>query len=303
MFLKKIYSTILTIDDVTILYNPDIEAVLMAEFSNRVSKCCYNGSYVVSADRLIRHGIVELDHSGKYANISIEMECTVINYNITEIVVAKIIAFTKVGHIYLTNEHATITVAASNFTSKYKLDDEIPVIISQVQYPVYAKHIIATAMPLRPLPDSCKITITNSESLTSEVADPLFDELAAYEDELAKIEKSDPTKFRLFAKLLRGGVKEGAKKSSTEKSLYNINNHGELKAGETVIRTSSMYYSPYYAVAPQDDSGIRLDKKKLVEIFLNQYKLELINMITLLNIKDHDKIKYIFDAYLSKDEK
>lgn len=290
MLLKKNYTITLTIDKVNDIYTPEIEAAIIAEFNMRYSHKCLYGSYIVSGDSLVRNGFLICDITGNYVNISVEVECTVINYNITEVVVAKVSTIVKSGQLYLTNESANITMNMADDTKHYKLGDIVPVIVAQIQYPIYKNKIVVNAIPFKQLPDSPRFTLTDS-SADDEMVATLLEEITAFEKEIAAFEKKERARYNLFARLLR--------KNTSGKSIYKIQ---DAEEGSTIYRTSAMYYTPFYAIAQTDESAIAVSKKTAVEILLNQYKLELINMIALLNIEDPNKINYIFDSF-RKNEK
>lgn len=290
MILSKIYTITLTIEKVADIYNPDFESVIMAEFNNRYKGRCLYGSYIVSGDELIQHGLIMSDITGNYVNISIEVKCTVINYNVTEVVIAKISTITK-GQIYLTNDHAIIALNSSESTKFYKLGDIVPVIVAQIQYPVLKDKININAQVFRLLPDASKFYINDSGSVNEEIVENLLDEIAEIEGQLNSLEKQNRGKYNYFLKFLR--------KNTQGKSIYKIR---DIQEGEVIYRTSAMYYSPLYAVSQPDETAIKISKKSAVELLLGQYKLELINLLALLNIEDPAKISYIFDLY-RKDEK
>ena len=307
MFLTNELEFNLVSSEIDLIYNGNIDELILHHIKNHYEKTCYKNQYIFSINKIIKRSninIIRRDLDCK-VRIFVVIEATVIKYDeldtITTMKISQIIKKGKISMIDMLeckNDHALALLPLNESMVEYKVGDVIPIKIGKMTYKIGRHHISISAYPF--LPHQVNNIIYQIDSLTSEEKSyllkniiPIYNNIMEKKNDLYK-SKEFKIRFDYFTELIYPYVKDKSKeiKSRNIKNLFDLETSGYIKLSNEIPLTELKIIT----VDSVDDS-INLITDKAINVYQKLIFNACKELNTIINLSNDYLDPVIFNSH------
>ena len=191
------------------IYSPNRDEIILKLANMKLAKKCYNGSYIISVDKIIKKSDVKIADNKLDGNaqVDVQLEVKAIVFACgKEILFGQSIEkIEKNGVIILKGPLAAGMIAITNrereISKLLSEKQEIPVLVQKAMYAPNSEHITIFGFPFVPeIPSNVYYKI--NEDLSSAPTDNLLELMKKIEEEEKQHMQLDQTKYAFFQNLM-----------------------------------------------------------------------------------------------------
>lgn len=181
MIITKIFDIILNIDNINIIFNKDINLIILNMIKKKYLNKCYLGVFITNINKILNRSLIESDQSdlnGTF-HVSIQFEAECIIYNTNEVILEMTVQDNINNSLSISNDISVAIIKLNKNISTFVKGQKIPIVVGKAKFDTGSDKIRINSYPFIPIIDNKNIhyKITN---ITEIEKDKLNDKIIKY---------------------------------------------------------------------------------------------------------------------------